>query len=119
MSLGLLAGAIALTATAQDTYYEPNGQQIPPPACMNLRFVWENKLLATCPPNIHESWLGDLDHWRSERRIRIAYDSARYQMPALQWTQSSFMQPQMMVQDRYFYDPADRPLHRRSLSRRS
>ena len=21
------------------------------------------------------------------------------------WTQSSFMQPQMMVQDRYFYDP--------------
>ena len=106
VSLGLLAGAIALTATAQDTYYEPNGQQIPPPACMNLRFVWENKLLATCPPNIHESWLGDLDHWRSERRIRIAYDSARYQMPALQWTQSSFMQPQMMVQDRYFYDPA-------------
>jgi formylglycine-generating enzyme required for sulfatase activity len=27
-------------------------------------------------------------------------------MPALQWTQSSFIQPQMMVQDRYFYDPA-------------
>ncbi len=25
--------------------------------------------------------------------------------PALQWTQSSFIQPQMMVQDRYFYDP--------------
>jgi formylglycine-generating enzyme required for sulfatase activity len=27
-------------------------------------------------------------------------------MPALKWTQSSFMQPQMMVQDRYIYDPA-------------
>ena len=26
-------------------------------------------------------------------------------MPALQWTQSSFIQPQMMVHDRYFYDP--------------
>ena len=26
-------------------------------------------------------------------------------MPALKWTQSSFMQPQMMVHDRYFYDP--------------
>jgi hypothetical protein len=26
-------------------------------------------------------------------------------MPALQWTQSSFIQPQMMVQDRYLYDP--------------
>jgi formylglycine-generating enzyme required for sulfatase activity len=40
-----------------------------------------------------------------ERRIRIGYDGARYDLPALQWTQSSFMQPQMMVQDRYFYDP--------------
>jgi gamma-glutamyl hercynylcysteine S-oxide synthase len=26
-------------------------------------------------------------------------------MPALQWTQSEFIQPQMMVQDRYCYDP--------------
>ena len=25
--------------------------------------------------------------------------------PELKWTQSSFMQPQMMIQDRYFYDP--------------
>jgi formylglycine-generating enzyme required for sulfatase activity len=40
-----------------------------------------------------------------ERRIRIGYNGARYDLPALQWTQSSFMQPQMMVQDRYFYDP--------------
>ena len=40
-----------------------------------------------------------------ERRIRVGYDGARYDLPALKWTQSSFMQPQMMVQDRYFYDP--------------
>ena len=26
-------------------------------------------------------------------------------VPELKWTQSSFMQPQMMVEDRYFYDP--------------
>ena len=30
---------------------------------------------------------------------------ARYELPALKWTQSAFIQPQMMVQDRYFYDP--------------
>ncbi|MDR3792164.1 MAG: SUMF1/EgtB/PvdO family nonheme iron enzyme, partial [Terracidiphilus sp.] len=30
---------------------------------------------------------------------------ARYQIPALQWTQSSFIQPQLMVHDRFFYDP--------------
>jgi formylglycine-generating enzyme required for sulfatase activity len=40
-----------------------------------------------------------------ERRIRIGYDPARYLKPELQWAQSSFIQPQMMVQDRYFYDP--------------
>ncbi|MFY9742484.1 MAG: SUMF1/EgtB/PvdO family nonheme iron enzyme, partial [Candidatus Sulfotelmatobacter sp.] len=40
-----------------------------------------------------------------ERRIRIGYDGSRYDMPALTWTQSSFFQPQMMVEDRYFYDP--------------
>jgi formylglycine-generating enzyme required for sulfatase activity len=26
-------------------------------------------------------------------------------MPSLKWTQSSFIQPQMMIEDRYFYDP--------------
>jgi hypothetical protein len=41
-----------------------------------------------------------------ERRLRVGYDGARYDLPALQWTQSIFMQPQMMMQDRYFYDPA-------------
>jgi len=43
-------------------------------------------------------------HWRMERRIRIGYDGSRYQIPSLQWTQHSFIQPQMMVHDRYFYD---------------
>jgi hypothetical protein len=54
---------------------------------------------------MHDAWLKDLEHWRTERRIRIGYDGSRYSLPALQWTQSSFIQPQMMVQDRYFYDP--------------
>src|SRR6202041_2900881 len=40
-----------------------------------------------------------------ERRIRIGYDGSRYEIPSLKWTQSSFFQPQMMVEDRYFYDP--------------
>ena len=30
---------------------------------------------------------------------------ALYYPPALQWAQSAFIQPQTMVQDRYFYDP--------------
>jgi formylglycine-generating enzyme required for sulfatase activity len=65
---------------------------------------WEGENVP-CTPLTHQEWLTDLTHWRSERRIRIGYDPARYSLPVLQWTQSSFIQPQMMVHDRYFYDP--------------
>jgi gamma-glutamyl hercynylcysteine S-oxide synthase len=54
----------------------------------------------------HEAWLKDITHWRFERRIRIGYNGQRYEQPALKWIQSSFIQSQTMVQDRYFYDPA-------------
>jgi len=104
ITLGILAAAIACTAAAQDTQYPARGQQIPSPDCMNLHFAWQVSQPG-CPPQVHERWLADIDHWRSERRIRTTFDPARYSLPALAWTQSSFMQPQMMVEDRYFYDP--------------
>ena len=69
-----------------------------------MKGAWEGGSKA-CTPADHEAWLADIQHWRKERRIRIGYDGARYDMPALKWTQSSFFQPQMMVEDRYFYDP--------------
>jgi len=102
---GLLALSFAVAAAAQDSAYSPRGQQIPPPDCMNLHNAWEGALTAGCAPGTHERWLQDISHWRSERQIRVTYDPSRYSLPALQWTQSSFMQPQMMVHDRYFYDP--------------
>jgi iron(II)-dependent oxidoreductase len=105
VSLGILAAALTPATAAQDTAYGPRGQQIPPPDCMNLHNAWEGTLNTGCAAFTHQRWLADLEHWRTERRIRIAYDPSRYEMPALKWTQSSFLQPQMMVQDRYFYDP--------------
>ena len=105
LSLGVLVGALALAAAAQDTQFPARGQQIPPPDCLNLHYAWEGPLQAGCPPFTHERWLRDIQHWRSEIHIRTTYDSARYELPSLKWTQSSFIQPQMMVQDRYFYDP--------------
>ena len=96
--------AFALSSHAQDTLYAPHEQQIPPPPCMNLRFAWEGPH-AECPAFTHDRWLRDISHWRDERRIRVAYNPSRYEMPELRWTQSSFIQPQMMVHDRYFYDP--------------
>jgi iron(II)-dependent oxidoreductase len=102
--LGLLSALIAFGAAAQDTHYRPLNQQIPTPECINLHFAWQGGG-PQCPPQIHEQWLSDIQHWRNERRIRTAFDPSRYELPTLKWTQSSYIQPQMMVQDRYFYDP--------------
>ena len=96
----------ALISTAQDTHFAPTDQQIPVPECVGVavKDLWfpGSKL---CGAGEHEVWLADITHWRDERRIRIGYDGSRYDRPEFQWTQSSFIQPQMMVHDRYFYDP--------------
>ena len=106
LSAAIFAAAAMSTTivAAQDTKFAPSGQQIPPPACLTLKGAWEGGY-TSCTDATHQQWLADVSHWRTERRIRIGYDDARYKMPALQWTQSEFIQPQMMVQDRYFYDP--------------
>jgi gamma-glutamyl hercynylcysteine S-oxide synthase len=104
-SLSLLLVFTALVSSTQDTRYGPRNQQIPTPECMNLHNAWESAAVSQCPPGIRESWLRDIRHWRDERRIRTTQDPSRYELPELRWTQSSFIQPQMMVHDRYFYDP--------------
>ena len=111
----VFVGISATSLLAQDTAYVPGGaaawdaewQQIAGPKCLEMRGAWEGGSSA-CTPEDHDNWLADVTHWRTERRIRIAYSDSRYELPALQWTQSSFMQPQMMVQDRFLYDPATR-----------
>jgi formylglycine-generating enzyme required for sulfatase activity len=107
-SVLLLSALQSATLGAQDTHYAPAGQQIPPPECLTMKNAYQTAMsggFIGCPPMSHEAWLKDVTHWRNERRIRIGYDGARYDNPALKWTQSSYIQPQMMVQDRYFYDP--------------
>jgi iron(II)-dependent oxidoreductase len=101
----LSGGTFQLASDAQDTRYAPRNQQIPPPACLTMRGAWEGGS-TPCSEQTHRDWLNDVTHWRVERRIRIGYDAARYELPALKWAQSSFIQPQMMVHDRYFFDPA-------------
>jgi len=93
---------------AQDTKYVASGPwdqlMIAAPSCLTPTDEGAPGVGdGTC--DLHEAWLRDITHWRAERRIRIGYDGSRYQIPALQWTQRSFIQPQMMVEERYFYDP--------------
>jgi iron(II)-dependent oxidoreductase len=107
---------LCAAALAQDTKYVSGGggawdaewQQIPGPRCLEIRSVWEGGSSSGCTAEDHQQWLADVTHWRNERRIRIGFDGSRYALPGLQWTQSSFVQPQMMVEDRFFYDPAAR-----------
>ncbi|HTC48568.1 MAG TPA: SUMF1/EgtB/PvdO family nonheme iron enzyme [Candidatus Aquilonibacter sp.] len=100
--IALLVTACAVSA--QDSHFRPDRQQIPTPGCLVMKGAWEGGS-TPCTQNEHDSWLADIRHWREERRIRIGYENSRYDFPALKWTQSSFFQPQMMAEDRYFYDP--------------
>src|ERR1700752_1785492 len=93
VSFSILKAVFGVLTPAQDSHYAPREQQIPPPPCFTMRGVWEGGY-APCNPGSHDAWLKDVTHWRNERRIRIGFDPARYEMPALKWTQSSFMQPQ-------------------------
>ncbi len=90
-----------VVARAQDS------QQIPGPRCY---FVpdWNTPRASLCTPAETAAWLADIKHWRTEERLRMGYDASQYERPELLWTQTSFIQPQMMAHDRYFYDPVAR-----------
>jgi iron(II)-dependent oxidoreductase len=78
---------------AQDSAFQPVGSQFPSP---------------TEGEEAHQAWLKDLKAWRAERLTRMGYRDDQYRRPELLWSQRNFIQPQMMVEDRYFYDPATR-----------
>ncbi len=102
MKLFITSGLLLLTTLsgllAQDTKYSPVGEQIPGPAKASDRAVW----------------LQDITAWRAEKRVRAGLTGEAYARPDLRWGQSSFIQPQAMVEDRYFYDPVQ---HRYTVDR--
>src|SRR5260370_2107852 len=51
-------------------------------------------------------WIADMKRWRTEYLKRIGYNGSEDNREELKWTQSSFIQPQTMIEDRSFYDPA-------------
>ena len=91
-------------SVAQDTAFAPVWEQIPGPDCAPV-MQWDSPgKPRICTAGAVDQWLADIKHWRMEHYIRMGYESAEYDRPDLKWTQSSFIQPQMMVHDRYFYD---------------
>jgi iron(II)-dependent oxidoreductase len=81
--------AASFSASAQDPAVRPQGFHIEGPP---TRAAFSR-------------WIADMKRWRMEYLKRIGYSGSEYERPELKWTQSSFMQPQMMVEDRYFFDP--------------
>jgi formylglycine-generating enzyme required for sulfatase activity len=85
----LLSVACCGTLSAQDPAVRPEGYHLAGPAT----------------PGDFPKWIADMKRWRMEYLKRIGYDGSEYERPELKWTQSSFVQPQMMMEDRFFYDP--------------
>jgi iron(II)-dependent oxidoreductase len=90
-TLAALCWAASLL-TAQDVKYRPDGEVFPGPPT----------------PADRAEWIADLQHWRTEKKIRSGYTASEYERKELAWAQRNFVQPQMMVEDRYFYDSATR-----------
>ena len=86
LAISLLAAVVLLS---QDTKYPPQGQQLPgPPAKSDTA-----------------DWLKQVRQWRDEARVRAGLTGDQYGRKELEWAQRSFIQPQAMIEDRYFYDP--------------
>ena len=105
--IAVLLGLIccACTAGAQDTAFAPVWEQIPGPDCAPV-MQWNSPgKPRTCSPAQIADWLADIRHWRMEHLVRMGYESTQYDRPEFKWMQSSYVQPQMMVHDRFFYDP--------------
>ncbi|HXR77737.1 MAG TPA: hypothetical protein VN737_17280, partial [Bryobacteraceae bacterium] len=82
----------AFIGLAQDTKYPPQGQQLPGPPEKSDTTDWQKQVQG----------------WRAEERVRAGLSTEAYERQDLKWAQSSFIQPQSMIEDRYFYDPAQR-----------
>lgn len=101
MVYGLLAHATVMFA--QDTNYPSRDNLIPGPDCLDSQVLMVG--YNACTPEQLREWRNDVLNWRDESRTRVGYNDAQYRRPELQWAQSSYMQPQVMFEERYLYDP--------------
>jgi len=95
----------SMTAVAQNSPgNNRSGEQMDGPSCAGLPQWFMRSPAHTCSNAELHAWLGEIRHWRAEYRIRIGANGDSYEKPELAWTLSSFVQPQMMVHDRFFFD---------------
>ena len=101
--MACLAFIFATAVFAQDTNYPSRDNLIPGPDCLDTQVLMIG--YNACTPEQLKEWRKDVFNWRDESRTRAGYNDAQYRRPELQWAQSSYMQPQVMFEERYLYDP--------------
>jgi gamma-glutamyl hercynylcysteine S-oxide synthase len=104
----LVAAAVALAAQTQPATQPQH--KIPAEVVQTNSF---KELLAGPPrPEEFPEWFAGMRAYRVEMQSLLKQKANEfpdaYAQPALQWAQRSFIQPQMMAHDRYFYDPLAR-----------
>ncbi len=85
-----------------------NGPHLPLPASMP---GWPFQTIGQWKQDVNAAaaaWVRDFREWRAEHLTRMGYSGANYERPELQWSQRNFVHAQMMVEDRFFYDPVQR-----------
>lgn len=68
-------------------------------------------LAAPASPAQRDAWLTAMIRWREAERVRLSLPGGPppdYIRPEFLWTRRSFIQPLMMAEDRFFYDPVRR-----------
>jgi hypothetical protein len=107
-AIGLLS--VVLCAQAQEATFAPQGAQLPSPARAISGPSWrvEREEWRSAQTADYDKWFAEAVRWRREYLVKIGYNGSEYDRPELKWSQRNFVQPQMMVEDRYFYDPVSR-----------
>lgn len=49
------------------------------------------------------AWLADMKQWRDHERAGLDFSHSVYDLPRLKWTQSNFVQTQVMIHDRFLF----------------
>jgi formylglycine-generating enzyme required for sulfatase activity len=104
----LAAGISALFPQVRADSVAVKGSQIAGPAQKAGDEDWFARMVNWQHDGVaaYADWIQALRAWRVEQLGEIKYNDAQYRRDELQWTQRDFVQPQVMVEDRYLYDPA-------------
>jgi formylglycine-generating enzyme required for sulfatase activity len=88
--------------------WESMNEQLAAPSCFTSPTRESSTDPSGCSQDQLDAWLKELRLAREEQLVRIGFDDRLYASPRFRWTQSNFVQPQVMIQDRYLYDPSTR-----------